>query len=83
MRISNITKIEEGLYCIESLPCMHCKETISVQINGSQVWAMHNMAPIQEVLPNESLKVREQFISGTCPPCWTRIFGDVEIAEWI
>ena len=76
MNILNIKKIEEGRYNIESPECIHCKETATIEITATQLWAMNNGAHAQEVLPNETAEVRERFISGTCGTCWNRIFGN-------
>jgi hypothetical protein len=75
MLTSSIKKIEEGLYAIESLPCMHCDETVTVLIDGPQIWAMNQGEPTHTVMPFATAGLRERFISGTCETCWTRIFG--------
>jgi len=75
---SSVKKIEEGLYAIESLACIHCDETVTVLINGPQIWAMNQGEPVHTVMPFASAGLRERFISGTCEKCWTRIFGTDE-----
>lgn len=75
MHILNIKKIEEGRYNIESLRCIHCKETTTIEITAPQLWAINNGEHAQEVLPDSTAELRERFISGTCPTCWNRIFG--------
>ena len=84
MRVASIKKIEEGLYNIQSEPCIGCKETITVQITAPQLWAYNNNAYIENVLPNATPAVREQFISGTCGICWDKMFPqDKEETNWI
>jgi len=78
MNITSVIKIEEGLYNIQSMPCIHCKTDVTIQITAPQLWAYNNGASIQEVLPDESLAVREQFITGTCETCWDNMFGTEE-----
>lgn len=78
MLTSSVKKIEEGLYAIESLACMHCDETVTVLIDGPQIWAMNQGEPAHEVMPFATPALRERFISGTCGTCWDRIFGTDE-----
>jgi len=78
MQTSSIKKIEEGLYAIESLACMHCDERVTVQIDGPQIWAMNQGEPAHIVMPFATAGLRERFISGTCETCWNRIFGTEE-----
>ena len=78
MLTSSVKKVEEGLYAIESLACMHCDETVTVLIDGPQIWAMNQGEPAHEVMPFATPGLRERFISGTCETCWDRIFG----TEW-
>lgn len=82
MRIASIKKIEEGLYDIQSEPCIGCRKTITVQITARQLWAYNNHAYIEEVLPDETPAVREQFISGTCGICWDKMFPQDKEEEW-
>ena len=78
MNIKSIEKIEEGLYDIQSIPCIACKTVITIQITAPQLWAYNNGAHVQEVIPDESLAIREQFITGTCGTCWDNMFGTEE-----
>jgi len=75
---SSVKKVEEGLYAIESLPCMHCDKTVTVLIDGPQIWDMNQGEPVHKVMPFASAGLCERFISGTCEACWTRIFGTEE-----
>lgn len=78
MNIKSIEKIEEGLYNIQSMPCIHCKTDVTIQITAPQLWAYNNGAHVQEVIPDESLAIKEQFITGTCDACWKNIFPTEE-----
>lgn len=78
MLTSNVRKVEEGLYAITSLACKHCDETVTVLINGPQIWKINQGATVQEVMPFANPELRERFISGTCGKCWTKMFGQDE-----
>jgi hypothetical protein len=80
MQLLNITKIEEGLYSVESLPCPQCGDKLVLQLAGRQVYAYHNTCLVDEVLPDSSPEDRERFITGICPPCWDKMFNpEIEI----
>jgi hypothetical protein len=74
MQLNNITKVEEGLYSVESLPCPKCGDTYKLEIAGRQLHAYHNQSMVDEVLPDLSAEDRERFITGICPPCWDKMF---------
>ena len=76
MQLLNITKIQEGLYSVESLPCSLCGESCKLELTGQQVWAYHNNAHVQEIMPEVAPEIRERFISGTCNECWNQIFPE-------
>ena len=80
MNVQNITKIEEGLYTLESFPCPDCSTTVKVQITGTQIWTYNQGGHVQDVIPDEPVEIRERFISGQCEPCWDKMFPeDMEI----
>jgi len=81
MNITSVKKIEEGRYNIESVACIHCKKTTTIEITAPQLWDINNGAHAQEVLPNETAEVRERFISGTCGTCWDKIFPTYDVCE--
>jgi len=58
--------------------CPLCEESavIEVPIAGFNKW--QNGAYIQDALPELDADTREQLITGTCPPCWTRLFNAEE-----
>ena len=78
MRITKVTKIEEDKYEIESIPCRTCEQTISLEIGGYALFHLNQGAGAMTVLPDVSVDVRERFMSGYCPPCWTALFADDE-----
>lgn len=75
MSIPKITKIREGKYAIESPICPGCNKTETVEIDGQSLFRFRQGEKIQDVMPNMSADVRERFMSGYCPPCWTETFG--------
>ncbi len=80
MQLTNIIKIEEGLYTAESLTCPKCQGSIKIELAGRQLHAYHNDNLIDEVLPDMNPEDRERFITGICPPCWEKMFNpEVEI----
>lgn len=75
MTITKVTKLSEDKYEILSLPCPLCKKTAVEKISGYQLFQYRQGAGATVVLPNVSVDVRERFMSGTCGPCWTTMFG--------
>lgn len=73
--VTKVTKIKEDKYSIESLPCRTCKQTTSVEIGGYALFQLNQGAGAMTVLPDVSVDVRERFMSGFCPPCWTAMFA--------
>lgn len=69
-------KIQEGLYELESPACPHCGTTHKVNITGKQLWSMNNGLSARDVLPDEDPAVHERFISGTCSPCWNKLWSN-------
>lgn len=79
MQLTNIIKVEEGLYSVESLPCPKCGDTYKLEIAGRQLHAYHSQGMVDEVLPDLTPEDRERFITGICPPCWDKMFEYEEI----
>jgi hypothetical protein len=77
MKIRQIEKIEEGLYRIWS-PFCECGDTLSIGIDGAQLFAYHQGEFAHNVLKDRTPEEREQFISGTCPQCWKDLFAVTE-----
>ena len=81
MQITHIGKVAEGQYTISSLPCPSCSTSTTITIDGANLFKYHQGARVQEVLPNETLAVRETFMTGYCSPCWESIFPAFEEDE--
>lgn len=78
MSITSLKKLAEDKYEIESLKCPTCKQTTIVEIGGYALFQLNQGAGAMTVLPDVSVDVRERFMSGFCPPCWTAAFADDE-----
>lgn len=74
MELRSISKLEEDLYSVESLPCPDCNSTLGTVIRGAYLYRYNQGAHITEVLPSLSPEDRERFITGYCPPCWDKLF---------
>lgn len=81
MELRNITKVIEGTYAVDSLPCPECNEVLTIEIDGSNVFQYHQGARIDSVLPDLSDDERERFITGYCSDCWNNLFPDEEGEE--
>ena len=57
-------------------PECHKSTEISVPIDGFTAWKQGQL--IQHALPEIPAAQREQLITGICPPCWDKIFSDVD-----
>jgi hypothetical protein len=76
MEISNIQKVSEGKYKVTSPECPRCGTTLTVDLDGANLFLYHQGALIHRVFPTLNSGDRERFISGYCPTCWTDLFGD-------
>jgi len=74
----DISKIQERLYSVTSLPCPHCNTTVTLEITGEQLWQYNNNFSIQDVLHNIDIPVRERFMTGICGDCWDKLFNPDE-----
>lgn len=81
MELRNITKVVEGTYKVDSLPCPNCQDTLTIELDGANVFLYHRGASSEEVLEHLSLDDRERFISGYCGPCWDEVWGEDEEEE--
>lgn len=77
MRSTAITKIEEGRYNLTSLPCPQCSTSLVVEITGHELFRI-NQGESNVLSPRLSPEERERFISGYCPACWVKVFGEDE-----
>ena len=56
--------------------CPMCGKLHSVEVNLSAYEKWQNGELIQNAMPNLSATEREQLISGFCPDCQEKIFGN-------
>ena len=60
--------------------CKTCGKNVEIPCDGKTFFSLKNWRrssrSIQEIAPNLSPEYREMFISGICPECWKKIFGD-------
>ena len=67
-QLNNIRKVTEGKYLVDSLPCPSCDKVLTVEMEGSQLFAYNQGAFVQDVFPNMSAGNRERFMTGFCDP---------------
>jgi len=77
MKIRSIDKLGEDIYNIFSPHC-DCGATVGVGVSGQQLFAYHQGYGVDVVIPQQTREIKEQFISGVCPKCWSKLFGGVE-----
>lgn len=63
--------------------CACCKSEQSVVIPGPELYAYRSGQLIQDAMPSVSLDEREFLISGTCPACWDKLFGNDDDEEFL
>ena len=59
-----------------TMTCPLCGEDHAVEVNLAQYEAWQNGELIQNAMPNLTPTEREQLISGLCPKCQAKIFGE-------
>lgn len=60
---------------VTTCPCCQRDYTLEVPTEGFIKWQLREEY-IQVALPELSDADRERLISGMCPDCWDRVFGD-------
>ncbi|WP_299306127.1 hypothetical protein [uncultured Brachybacterium sp.] len=65
----------DGMEIAETEPCMQCGCRGMLELTPEQVAALDAGAFIQEAAPEMPAELREQFVSGIHPECWTKLFG--------
>jgi hypothetical protein len=68
-------KVDHAKKTITSKSCPDCGESLTVEATSQQIWDFNHNANIQSVFPEMPKEDRERFITGTCGPCWTKMFG--------
>ncbi len=81
MMFARLVKKEEGLYNLTSVECPSCNSHLTIEISGESAFLLNQNALIQNVLPDQTLDVRERFISGICGTCWDTMFGEPDYEE--
>lgn len=61
--------------------CPFCGCINEVAVNEDDYWDWQDGALVQDAFPYLSADEREMLISGICPDCWERTFGDDEDEE--
>ena len=59
-----------------SIICPFCGADHAVEVNLAQYEAWQNGELIQNAMPDLTPTEREQLISGLCPKCQAKMFGD-------
>ena len=62
--------------------CRHCGTTVQISVIGPDYDRWKNGELIQDAMPYLSPDEREILISGTCGPCFDRMFGEGEDEEY-
>ena len=57
---------------VETAPCMACGARGMIELTTEQVANLDGGAFIQDAAPDMPRELREQFVSGLHPECWTK-----------
>ena len=58
--------------------CPFCGRANEIAVNEEDYWAWDDGELAQVAFPYLSANEREALISGICPTCWDKMFGDDE-----
>ena len=58
--------------------CPFCGEMHEVPVNEDDYWDWQDGTSVQDAFPYLTADEREMLISGICPKCWDKTFGDDE-----
>ncbi len=58
------------------LECVRCSQESAISANPRDVEAWRDGVLIQDAMPYLDADQREMFISGICPTCWNKMFGE-------
>ena len=61
---------------VVAITCPFCGEDYAVEVDLAQYEAWQNGALIQNAMPDLTPTEREQLISGLCPKCQAKMFGE-------
>ena len=56
--------------------CPFCGHSNEVAVNEADYWDWQDGALVQDAFPYLTADEREMLISGICPTCWAKTFGD-------
>lgn len=63
---------------VSSKPCPTCGDTMLFTATIEQLRKFAQGALVQDVFPDMPAGDRERLISGTCPPCWDKMWKESE-----
>lgn len=61
--------------------CPFCGHTNEVAANEADYWDWQDGALVQDAFPYLTADEREMLVSGICPTCWEKTFGDSDEEE--
>jgi len=70
-------KINHKEVCIVTR-CPFCGHANEVEVNEADYWDWQDGELAQVAFPYLSAEEREMLISGICPKCWAKTFGEDE-----
>ena len=65
--------------------CPFCGHANEVAVNEADYWDWQDGALVQDAFPYLTADEREMLISGICPTCWAKTFGDddeEDLEDW-
>ena len=68
-------KMKQGLETYH-LECVRCSQEVAIDANPRDVESWRDGVLIQDAMPYLNADHREMFISGICPTCWDKMFGE-------
>lgn len=70
-----MVKINYKEVCVVT-QCPFCGRGNEVEVNEADYWDWDDGMMAQDAFPYLSAAEREMLISGICPKCWDKMFGD-------
>ena len=58
--------------------CPFCGHANEIEVNEADYWDWQDGELVQNAFPYLSADEREMLISGICPKCWAKTFGEEE-----
>lgn len=69
------TRINYKEVCVVT-QCPFCGRGNEVEVNEADCWDWDDGMLVQDAFPYLSASEREMLITGCCPTCWNKMFGD-------